>query len=416
MAELSSLRGRRMAVVSFSAFPGDPRPRRAAEACAAQGMQVDVICLREEGSLKRESFAGIDVDRVSIRKSRDSKIWYVLQYFLFLTVVFLKLTARSFTRRYHIVHVHNMPDVLVFAAIVPKILGAKIILDLHDPMPELMMTIFGSRRESRVVKWMTIFERWSIAFADSVITVNRACEKLFANRVGKAANIHVVMNSPDESIFRFVPVKDVASRNVANSKPFVVMYHGTLVERNGLDLAVEAVAKLRQSVPDVQLRIYGSPTPFLDEVMRLVAERGLEGHVTCHGHMHLEELSVAILECDVGVIPNKRSIFTEINTPTRIFEYLAMGKPVIAPRSNGIQDYFDDESLIYFELSDIDELARKLLWTANNPVEVSRVVQRGQAVYLEHAWSEEKSRLLNLVAVLLGDRNSRPNGQHEKND
>ena len=102
--------------MSFSAFPGDPRPRRAAEACAAAGMQVDVICLRDEGDSKREWFAGIEVDRVSIRKSRSSRLWYVLQYFQFIAIVFLKLSARSFTRRYDVVHVHNMPDVLVFAA------------------------------------------------------------------------------------------------------------------------------------------------------------------------------------------------------------------------------------------------------------------------------------------------------------
>ena len=405
-----------MAVVSFSAFPGDPRPRRAAEACAAAGMQVDVICLRDEGNSKRESFAGIEVDRVSIRKSRSSMLWYVLQYFQFLAIVFLKLSARSITRRYDVVHVHNMPDVLVFAAVVPKLLGAKVILDLHDPMPELMMTIFGSQRDGRVVRWMTILERWSIAFADTVITVNRACEKLFAARAGRAEDIHVVMNSPDESIFRFVPVRDDGQRNTSTAQPFVLMYHGTLVERNGLDLAVEAIAKLRQSVPNVQLRVYGKRTPFLDEVMQFVAGEGLDDHVTCHGHKRLEELSEAISECDVGVIPNKRSIFTEINTPTRIFEYLAKGKPVVAPRSGGIQDYFDDEALVYFELGDAGQLAEKLNWVANNPGEVLRVVQRGQAVYLDHTWSEEKARLLGLVSSLLRNKKSRPHGQLEEND
>jgi len=405
-----------MAVVSFSAFPGDPRPRRAAEALAAAGMQVEVICLRDEGSSKRESIAGIEVDRVSIRKSRSSKLWYILQYCLFLTIVFLKLTGRSFTRRYDIVHVHNMPDVLVFAAIVPKLLGAKVILDLHDPMPELMMTIFGSQRESRVVRWMTRLERWSIAFADTVITVNRACEKLFAERVGQSEDIHVVMNSPDESIFRFVPVQEDVKRNANESKPFVLMYHGTIVERNGLDLVVEAVAKLRQTVPAVQLRIYGARTPFLDEVMQYVAAERLDDHVTHHGHKRLEDLSVAISECDAGVIPNKRSIFTEINTPTRIFEYLALGKPVVAPRSGGITDYFDDDALIYFELGDAGQLAERLAWVANNPAEVSDIVRRGQDVYLDHAWSEEKARLLSLVTSLLRDKNASPDRQPEKND
>ena len=295
---------------------------------------------------------------------------------------------------------------LCLRRIVPKVLGAKVILDLHDPMPELMMTIFGSQRDGRVVRWMTILERWSITFSDTVITVNRACKKLFAARAGRAEDIHVVMNSPDESIFRFVPVLDDCQRKPSAAQPFVLMYHGTLVERNGLDLAVEAISKLRQSLPNLVLRVYGKRTPYLDEVMQFVSSAGLDGHVTCHGHKGLEELSEAISECDVGVIPNKRSIFTEINTPTRIFEYLAKGKPVVAPRSGGILEYFGDNALVYFELGNADQLAEKLSWVVNNPGQVSRVVQRGQDVYLDHTWSEEKARLLGLVSSLLRSNES----------
>ena len=122
--------------------------------------------------------------------------------------------------------------------------------------------------------------------------------------------------------------------------------------------------------------------------------------------VRLDQLTEAIAECDVGVIPNKRSIFTEINTPTRIFEYLALGKPVVAPRAPGIQDYFTENSLVYFNLGEADDLARKLIWVAHNQKEALEVTSRGQAVYLEHAWSEESEELLRRTADLLidGDR------------
>ena len=93
--DLGLLEGRRLAVVSFSAFPGDPRPRRAAEACSAMGMQVEVICLRGDGETKRESFRGIEIDRIAIKKSRSSKIWYVLQYCFFLGAAFMKLAGEA---------------------------------------------------------------------------------------------------------------------------------------------------------------------------------------------------------------------------------------------------------------------------------------------------------------------------------
>ena len=129
------------------------------------------------------------------------------------------------------------------------------------------------------------------------------------------------------------------------------MYHGSLVERNGLALAVDAIS-LRQSIPSAELHIYGARNPFLERVMETVKESGLEQAVHYKGQKPLEEIVEAIETCDVGVIPNKRSIFTELNTPTRIFEYLALGKSVIAPRASGITDYFGEDSLIFFELGD----------------------------------------------------------------
>jgi len=403
---ISCLQGKRMAVVLFSTFPGDPRPRRAAETFVHAGMNVDVICLMDEGSPGHDTFNGIEIDRIAIKHNRGSKFNYILRYSLFILIAFAKLAVRSLTRRYHVVHIHNMPDILVLAALVPKLFGAKVILDLHDPMPELMMTIFNLRRESPAVRLMARLEKWSIAFADVVLTVNRACEKLFVSRSCLASKVSVVMNSPDERIFKYSPAEIRNRQSDGVNAPFVIMYHGTLVERNGVDLAVEALVKLCQSVPAAELRIYGPRTSFLDRVMATVVERKLEKAVHYLGPRRLEELVQAIAECDVGVIPNKRSIFTEINTPTRIFEYLALGKPVVAPRAPGIQDYFGEDSLILFDLGSADDLALKLTWVASHTREALEITNRGQAVYLEHAWGKEREKLLRRTADLLidGDR------------
>ena len=103
----------------------------------------------------------------------------------------------------------------------------------------------------------------------------------------------------------------------------------------------------------------------------------------------------------MGIIPNQRNIFAEINTPTRIFEYLALGKPVIAPRAAGIQDYFDTTALIFFELGDSEDLARKIEYVYVHSAEAVESVMRGQEVYRAHTWRQERQRLVNLVGELL---------------
>ena len=388
-------------MVLFSFYPTDPRPRRAAEALASHGMSVELICVRGNNQeAKREVVNGIDVTRVPVKRQRGSIFGYISQYSSFLFVCSAIIALRSLRHRYDLIYVNNMPDFLVLSGLIPKALGAKIILDLHDPMPELMMTIFDLPKEAKSVRLLKLLEKWSLTLVDSVVTVNLACAKLFASRSCSAQKITVVMNSPDETIFRFQPPRTHPSSQ-KEIRPFVIMYHGSLVERNGLDMAVEAFARVRLLIPGAELRIYGSRNSFLERVMDSARMRGLGDTVRFLGQKSQEEIVKAIEACDVGIIPNQRSRFTELNTPTRIFEYLALGKPVIAPRAPGICDYFDDESLIFFELGNAEDLAQKILYSFQNPDHIREITKRGQEVHQTHAWSNEKLRLMGLVAELL---------------
>ena len=395
----TNLRGKRAAVLLFSYYPWDVRPRRAAEALVNEGVQVEVICLRKsKDEPAREKFKGVDIIRLPLKRHRGGALAYVFRYSAFLAGAFIVLAARSLTRRFDLIHVHNMPDILVFSAVVPKLLGAKIVLDLHDPMPELMMTIFRLRSDSRSVRLLKTLERWSARFADTVFTVNLACKKILASRSCPPEKVVVVMNSPDEQIFSLrAPVNPPSGPD----RRFVVMYHGSILERNGLDLAVDAVAAIRTRVPAVELRIYGESTPFLEAVMQSVQRQGLQDNVRYLGPKRPEEIAAAIDDCDVGIIPNRRTIFTELNTPTRIFEYLSRGKPVIAGRGSGVQDYFPEDSLFFFELGDTADLARIIAHVVDHPFEIEKIVRRGQDVYLSHRWSEERERMLDRTAELL---------------
>jgi len=182
----------------------------------------------------------------------------------------------------------------------------------------------------------------------------------------------------------------------------VMMYHGSILERNGLDLAVDALIAIRERVPTAELRIYGEATPFLETVLRRVKEQRLQHVVRYFGAKGPKQIAAAIDQCDVGIIPNRRSIFTEINTPTRIFEYLSRGKPVITGRAPGVLDYFAEDDLFFFTLGDAADLARVMTRVYHQPAEVDSVVKRGQDVYLAHRWCEERRRLLDHIAQLLG--------------
>jgi glycosyltransferase involved in cell wall biosynthesis len=390
-------------MVVFSSYPADPRPRRAAEALLNEGMHVELICEGDNTLPKREGLGALEIIRIPVTHHRGSKFSYAYQYAAFIIMSASILAWRSLRRRYDLIYVHNMPDILVLSALLPKALGAKVILDQHDPMPELMMTIFNLEENSLGVRVMCKLEKWSMACANLVITVNVACKRIFAGRSCSQEKIGIVMNSPDGEIFPYRAAQSYVASERSSDRPFVIMYHGSLVERNGLDLAVDALARVRETVPNAELRIYGSRTPYLENVLESALSRGLEEAVRYLGPKRLEDLVSEIEQCDVGVIPNQRNAFTEINTPTRIFEYLALGKPVVAPRTLGIKDYFSPDSLFFFEAGNSEELAQQITYVFAHRNHAIETAERGQQVFLAHAWSQERQTLVDLVSGLLKD-------------
>ena len=396
----SDLRGKRAAVLLYSYYPSDPRPRRAAEAMIEAGMSVDLLCLTENASeLPESNVAGVNVFRLPMEHRRGGKLAYVWNYGVFLARSFWFLGVRSLRKRYDVVHVHNMPDVLVFSALIPKLRGARVILDLHDPMPELMLSIYGLKEDHWQIRFLKACERWSIAFSNLVLTPNITFKNLFTSRSCQPEKVQIVMNSPDETIFTPGSVEPVP-RAPNGGDEFRIMHHGSIVHRHGIDLLVEAVAKVRPGIPGVRLDIFGRREPFLDEVLDAARRLGVGDIVHYRGNSTQREIARAILESDLGVIPNRRSAFTGLNFPTRIFEYLAMGRPILVPATQGIEDYFTPEQLLMFEQGNVDDLAARILWIRENPEAVRRVLDRGIEVYRKHLWTQERARFVGAVRAL----------------
>lgn len=387
----------RVAAVVFSYYRWDARVRREAESLVEAGMAVDVICLQKDGEARHEFIHGVSIHRMPLGRKRAGQLRYIFEYFAFTLVAFLKLSIRHMVKRYDIIHVHNMPDFLVFTALLPRLTGSKVVLDLHDPTPEVYMAKYSIGPSHPIVQLLKGVEKVSIRFANVVLTPNIAFRNLFVARGCPPQKIHIVMNTPDPNIFK--GVKSGKNQTERNQDVVRLMYHGTVVERHGLQTAVEALPIIRKEGLDVILDVYGEGD-FVEKFLRLVDEKGLAESVFYHGHVLLDNIPHEIEKCDMGLIPNMRTEFTELNFPTRIFEYLSMGKPVVAPRTRGILDYFDDESLYLFEPGDAHSLAATILRAWNNRAECQAILERGRQVYLAHEWDVERPQFCELFAGL----------------
>jgi glycosyltransferase involved in cell wall biosynthesis len=387
---------KRICMVVFSYCPADPRPRREAEALVGAGFEVDIICLRNQDESAKETVRGVTHYRMPLQKKRGGKIRYLWEYTYFGLLAFLKLSWLWLGKRYRIVHVHNMPDILVFTALLPRLFGSKVILDLHDPMPEVFIAKYGMAEDHKVIKTLRWFEKLSTGFAHQIITPNIAFKKLFVGRSCPDEKVLLLMNSPDESIFK-------PSGKAIEKDPdqFVVMYHGTIVERNGLGTALYAMAKLKDRIPNLVFHVYGEGD-FVPRFLEIKDELALGEQVQYHGFSSLETIAHALENIDLGIIPNLRSPFTEINMPTRIFECLRMNKPVIVPDTLGIRDYFKQDELYFFDAGNADDLADVIYQAYADPVARQAMLEKGLKVCESHWWAQEKQQLIQLDEKLCG--------------
>ncbi len=383
-------------MVVHSYCPDDPRVRREAEALTATGTKVDVICLRNDGESARETVNGVRYFRLPIQRKRGGIVRYLLEYGLFFVASLFMTSWLAFQNRYDVFQAHNMPDVLVFCGLIPRLRGAKIVLDLHDLVPEVYAAKYELKEGSKALRVLCFVEAISLAAADLIITTSIAFRDRLVERGVPRQKIEIVLNSPAESIF---PEEEPWTGPAGDA--FHLIYHGTVVHRSGLDFAIRAVAALREEMPGLDLTICGGGDAE-DDCKRLATELGVSDRVTFHGQRPIEEIPEHIRKCDLGVIPNRLNVFTERNLPTRIFEYLRMGRPVLVARTPGISDYFGEEDLLFFEPESVDGLAEAIRKAAQAPDSVRKTLERGRAVYGRYRWAEEQGHYRAVLGALPG--------------
>jgi len=384
-------------MVAYTNYLRDPRVRREAEALVQHGHRVTFLASRQRGEGARDKVQGVEVRKLpGIAHSKVSAAGYIVDYALFFVMCFMHMLLRPL--RYDLVHINNMPDFLALSATVPRLLGKPVIHDVHDLMPELYQEKFGTGEDSLLVRFLKLQEWLAGRFASAVITVEERLRVILDGRGIPREKIDVLMNLPDDRIFA---PRGSMPRKLPGER-FVVVYHGTLARRLGLDVALRAVARIRNEVPSIELRIIGAG----EERATLIAlrdELGLQGLVTfSDGFVPVERIPEMIKDADVGLIPLRISGGTDIMLPTKLLEYVTMGIPCITPRTGTICRYFDEQMVQFFVAEDVASLADAIVGLYRDPERRERLAQQATARFgRAYTWSRHKEVYIRLVDRLL---------------
>lgn len=387
---------RRHCMIVHAYYPlGETRVQREAEVLLEHGYEVDVICLRNKNQPVRDSFKGVGIYRLPVRRyKRGGLVVQLLEYMAFFLLVMFEVSWLRWRRGYATIQVHNLPDFLVFAAWVPRLFGARLILDLHDLMPEFYMGRFHQSPDSLAVRLVCLQERLSCRFAHHVITVSHHWRQMLIERGVPAEKISVVMNVADDDIFQR---PSNGSSPPQSDKGLHLIYHGMVTYRYGLDLILQAMAQLCPELPGIHFTLVGDGH-YMKTLMRLADELGLNDQVTLRwGFLPAEDLPTIILNADAGIVPYRNDPFTDGLVPTKLMEYAALGLPCIAARTTAIEAYFSGAMVEFFEPDDLDGLVRCIRLLYNNPERMVELRDGSQKFNEQYNWTKIGTEYVALV-------------------
>jgi glycosyltransferase involved in cell wall biosynthesis len=385
----------KVCMLAYTWYEPDNRVRRYAETLVKRGDQVDAVVLRREGQpSKMEVVEGVYVYRIQRRVINEKgKITYLAKLLLFFVRSFFFLAWKQLRDPYDLIHVHSVPDFEVFAALVPKLMGAKVILDIHDLVPEFYLTKFRTTPDSLIFKLLVGVERMSASFADHVIAANHIWLKRLYERSVRREDCTVILNFPDTDIFH------LRGRTRTDSK-FIMVYPGTMTHHQGVDIAVRAFALIADQCPEAEFHLYGGGDQ-VDYLRTLIAELKLQERVFLKGGRKLQEIAVIMENSDLGVVPKRNDGFGNEAFSTKIFEFMVEDVPVIVSSTAIDRYYFNDCVVKFFEGNNEKKLTEAMLQLIRHPEQRQELVRNAREFIKDYTWEKNKGIYLDLVDSLV---------------
>lgn len=374
----------------------EPMVQREAEALADAGFDVDVICMRYPGRPRRCTVNGVRVISLPMGWQRNGRARYLLDYGLFFLLATGVLAVRHLRRRYAVVQVNSMPDFLVFAAVVPKLLGSHVVAYLHEPSPELAQTLYGPGRMPRM---LARAEQAVLRFADHSVTVTDQLKQRYVERGARADRITVVLNCPDPATLLAGWSPSVSTQRLESEQEFVAVCHGTIEDRYGQDIIIEAAALLRDELPDLRVVLTGRGSRTGEMVADIVG-RGLEKVVRFEGWVSRPRLNDILAGADVGIVAQKASPYSDLVHTNKMVDYWIFGLPVIASRLRAVSETYDEQVIEYYEAGNAAALAAALRRLHDDPSRRAQLARNGRIAEARNGWGSQRAVYLGVFDAL----------------
>lgn len=356
-------KGKRVVIVVENLpAPLDRRVWQESQALRDAGYQVTVICPKMRGfNASTENIDGIQIYRHWITDEAGGFVGFIGEYASALWGEFWLLWKVWFKQGMDVIHLCNPPDLLFLVAIPFRLLGVKVLYDVHDLWPEMFEAKFN--RRGWFYSLVRLAEKCTYKLANAVLATNETVKHVAMTRGGKSeSDVTVVRTAP---MFGDIDVDPDPS--LKKGKQFLVGYIGVMGNADGVDYLVRAADHLVHVLKrkDTHFLIMGSGAEY-DNLVRLRDELGLQCFVDLPGRVTNEFLFTALKTMDVGAACDPKNSYNDGCTMNKTLEYMAFGKPqvlfdIIEGRASA------QEAALYVQENSAEKFAEALVELLDDP-------------------------------------------------
>jgi glycosyltransferase involved in cell wall biosynthesis len=239
-------------------------------------------------------------------------------------------------------------------------------------------------------------ENWVFRQVDHLATISTYFKELIAKTGISSSKISVLPNAVgEEELNRAVnPVSMKEERGIKDE--IVIGYVGAFVFWHRVDMLLEAFANNLKENQRIKLLMVGDGVTF-KQSSDYVKNTGIQSNVIFTGRVDHADVFNHIAAMDICVMPDSN----DYGSPVKLFEYMAMGKAVIAPKLGPIEDVIKDrENGILFKKSEVTDLARAIKLLVDDKNLRSIIGERArQAVLQNHTWTKNAEKVLSFIKV-----------------
>lgn len=391
MSAMKQNKQKKACFLYYQAF--GPLLYREAMALKKAGYIVDVICLRTSEKEKVLSeFEGLRIFKINKRFAAEKNAFgYFWGLFCFFFKALGLLGYLGVRNRYRLVHVTSPPDVMVFAAIVPRMLGARILLDIHDIGPELFMRKLSVPEDNFLIALLKWLEKVSSSFSDHVFTVTDLWRDRLVSRSVPPEKCSVLLNVPDTGIFKFRNCRKKGASETIN-----LYYHGSIEEHFGVDTLLQAMTLIIPVIHNVRLNIYASKRGrMFDKYVSYVNAQKLTDNVTFHLGVPFYELPSVLEAADIGIVPTKNSVFADEALSMKSLEYIFLGIPIVISRTKAHRYYYKDSMVKFFDPCNSADLAKSIIELCKDETLRTTLVHNSKEFIEQNSWEKVKYKYLD---------------------